>query len=199
MNCAISPSILVHTTYSLVPSTRQRVTGRYSRSADANGRRGGLWSTRLLVCAFLLVSGINMASSTAPIYVLGCGIVGLTSALRLQDSAKLGAPIHIIARHLPGDPLTPSYASTAAGAHHLSFADNSDQLQRWLDTRTFEVMWEELAARGVGAGEDEGRPDHLGLMKLVQTEYFDGEETQLELFEGLPDVRFIRLPVLCGP
>ena len=74
--------------------------------------------------------------SPRPIVVLGAGIIGLTTAVRLLESplhTELHHPIHVIAAHLPGDPLDARYASNAAGAHHLSFADNEDERQRRWD------------------------------------------------------------------
>jgi D-amino-acid oxidase len=75
-------------------------------------------------------------TTPAPIIVLGAGIIGLTTAVRLLESSLHqvdGHPVHIIAAHLPNDPLDARYASTAAGAHHLSFADNLDERQRAWD------------------------------------------------------------------
>jgi len=75
-------------------------------------------------------------SQPRPIIVLGAGIIGLTTAIRLSQSSLYTIqyhPIHIIASHLPSDPLDPNYASTLAGAHHLSFADDSDERQRRWD------------------------------------------------------------------
>lgn len=83
----------------------------------------------------------SAAPAPRPIVVLGAGIIGLTTAVRLLESplhTKLHHPIHVIAAHLPGDPLDAKYASTAAGAHHLSFADDEDERQRrWDRTSAF--------------------------------------------------------------
>ena len=79
------------------------------------------------------------------IVVLGCGVIGLTTAVRLLESfvasstsGKSSRPIevHIVADHFPDDPLDARYASTAAGAHHLSFADDGDHRQRRWDSRS---------------------------------------------------------------
>jgi len=71
-----------------------------------------------------------------PIVILGAGIIGLTTAIRLLDSSicqRNDRPIHILADHLPSDPLDANYASTLAGAHHLSFAADDDERQRRWD------------------------------------------------------------------
>lgn len=117
-----------------------------------------------------------MSDPPPPIVVLGCGVIGLTSALTLLRSSK--QPVHIIADHFPPDPLSPYYASTAAGAHHLSFADDGDERQRRWDRRTFQVMMEELDTLG----------EQSGLMKVTQTEFYDGDEKHLSILEEHPDV-----------
>jgi glycine/D-amino acid oxidase-like deaminating enzyme len=148
-----------------------------------------------------------MHSSKPPIVVVGAGIIGLTTAIRLLQSPSFTSPVYILASHFPSNPLHPAYASTAAGAHHLSFADDEDERQiRW-DTRTFDVMSGEL--------EHEGE-DATGLMRLKQTECtsrswlawvpletmknysdpfslstadYDGEEKHLKILERHPEVR----------
>ncbi|THH04503.1 hypothetical protein EW146_g10159 [Bondarzewia mesenterica] len=112
-----------------------------------------------------------------PILVCGFGIIGLTTSIRLLQA---GYPVVAVAAHLPGDPLTPMYASTAAGAHHLSFAADDDVRQQRLDRRTFEFMWEEEAREG----------DVSALLKLTQREYYGTEgEKHIAFFESMPDVR----------
>jgi D-amino-acid oxidase len=66
---------------------------------------------------------------------IGSGIIGLTTAIRLLQSQP-NIPAHIIAERLPGDPIHPEYASTCAGAHHLSFAADGDERQSRWDRRS---------------------------------------------------------------
>ena len=108
--------------------------------------------------------------------MIGAGVVGLTTGIEIL---KLGFPVLIIAQHLPGDPQEPLYASQAAGAHHLSFAANSDWRQRYFDLRTFDRLWEE--------SENKEEGEKRGLMRLTQTEYYKGD-THLRLLEQLPNV-----------
>lgn len=51
--------------------------------------------------------------------VVGAGCIGLTTAIEVL---KQGHHVLVVADHLPSDPLSAEYASSAAGAHHLSFA-----------------------------------------------------------------------------
>lgn len=67
----------------------------------------------------------------------------------------------LLAHHLPGE-LAAEYASTAAGAHHLSFAADSDWRQRYLDLRTFDRLWQE--------SENAEEGEKIGVMRLKQTE-----------------------------
>lgn len=74
-----------------------------------------------------------------PIVVVGAGIIGLTTAVRILQSEAVqrsGAKVHVIAGHLPNDPLDARYASTIAGAHHLSFADDNDVRQSTWDKKS---------------------------------------------------------------
>jgi D-amino-acid oxidase len=80
-----------------------------------------------------------LAARPAPIVILGAGVIGLTSAVRLLESEPVRTrriPVHILASHLPNDPLDAQYASTIAGAHHLSFADDADTRQARADRRS---------------------------------------------------------------
>jgi len=110
-----------------------------------------------------------------PILVCGAGIIGLTTSIRLLEA---GFSVTIVASHLPGDPLSPHYPSSAAGAHHLSFAADDDLRQQTLDRKTFDVMWEEEEIEG----------DASGIMRLTQREFYGNEdEKHIVFFEGLPD------------
>lgn len=98
--------------------------------------------------------------SSRPVVVLGAGIVGLATALRILQHPKQLGEVHVVAAHLPGDPLSAEYASPAAGAHHLSFAADSDERQQGWDRRTFQIMMDEWSSLGEASG----------LMRIRQTE-----------------------------
>ncbi|WWC63896.1 uncharacterized protein I303_106501 [Kwoniella dejecticola CBS 10117] len=121
-----------------------------------------------------------------PIIILGAGIIGLTTAVRLLESPLYrdeDIPVHIIADHLPNDPLDARYASTIAGAHHLSFADDEDERQRRWDGRTFEVMFDEWKNEG----------EATGLMAVKQTEMFVGHDKHLKIYEEHPDFKIVEM------
>ncbi|WRT66997.1 uncharacterized protein IL334_003963 [Kwoniella shivajii] len=123
-------------------------------------------------------------STQRPIVILGAGIIGLTTAVRILESPlyqEEKIPIHIIADHLPNDPLDPKYASTIAGAHHLSFADDEDVNQTKWDKRTFHVMYNEWKNEG----------EKTGLMVLKQTELFVKHNQHLKIYEDHPDFQVI--------
>ncbi|KAH6905344.1 D-amino-acid oxidase [Coprinopsis sp. MPI-PUGE-AT-0042] len=81
------------------------------------------------------------------IVVLGAGVIGLTTALKLQEA---GYRITIIAEIFPTDPQSAKYTSHWAGANHVSFSSPEDP-QHALDCETFTEMWklsEENEAEG---------------------------------------------------
>lgn len=86
-----------------------------------------------------MTAGPSTVPATRPIVVIGAGIIGLTTAVRLLESPEVRdskIPVHVLADHLPHDPLDARYASTIAGAHHLSFADDDDARQTKWDKRS---------------------------------------------------------------
>ncbi|KAI6045244.1 hypothetical protein EDC04DRAFT_3137196 [Pisolithus marmoratus] len=72
------------------------------------------------------------------IVVIGAGVVGLSTAIRIQE--KGGYRVTIVAGTFPTDPKTIRYTSHWAGAHHVSSAFD-DKRQREMDKETFEIMW----------------------------------------------------------
>lgn len=122
-----------------------------------------------------------MATPKPTCIVVGAGIIGLTTAICLLENSY-----HVVclASHLPDDPLSAEYSSTAAGAHHLSFAADGDERQQWVDKRTFNVMMDEI--------EREGDQSHL--MRIKQVEFYGkGAGKHIKFFEQLPDVSVLML------
>ncbi|BGP37032.1 hypothetical protein JCM10450v2_000942 [Rhodotorula kratochvilovae] len=113
----------------------------------------------------------------SPVIIVGAGCIGLTTGVELL---RRGYSVLLLAQHLPGDPLNPEYASSAAGAHHLSFAAASDWRQRYFDIKTFDKLWAE--------SEDQKGGEAKGVMRLTQTELYQGD-LHLRLLEELPDFR----------
>lgn len=79
--------------------------------------------------------------SPKEICVLGAGVVGLTTAIRVQEAYPTGTRVTIVAAELHTDPMSIRYTSLWAGANHMSFADG-DATQTKLDKETFDVLWE---------------------------------------------------------
>lgn len=77
-----------------------------------------------------------MDLNTENITVLGAGVVGLSTALQLQER---GFKVTIVAECLPEDEKSIRYTSHWAGAHHVSLA--ADSRQSNMDQATFEKMW----------------------------------------------------------
>ncbi|KAJ7749293.1 D-amino-acid oxidase [Mycena maculata] len=109
------------------------------------------------------------------VVVIGAGVVGLTTALRVQE--KGGYQVTIVAEILPSDPKTIKYTSHWAGAHHVSLA-GSDIRQQRMDQETFKIMWE-LSAPG---GPAEGC-----FLRIREDEYFAEPIAHPEVLQAMPD------------
>ncbi|KZT28066.1 D-amino-acid oxidase [Neolentinus lepideus HHB14362 ss-1] len=119
-----------------------------------------------------------MASpSNKQIVVLGAGVIGLTTAVKIQE--QRGYQVTIIAETLPSDPKSIRYTSHWAGAHHVSLA-GEDKLQARVDQETFGVMWE-MSALG---GEAEGC-----FLRQKQVEYYCDKQADPHPLAHMPDFR----------
>ncbi|KAH9849568.1 D-amino-acid oxidase [Lenzites betulinus] len=110
-------------------------------------------------------------SSSKPknVVVIGAGVVGLTTALKIQE--KGGYNVTIIAETYPTDPKNIEYTSIWAGAHHVSHAAD-DVKAMAIDRETFDVMWE-LSAPGGDA--------ERCFFRIPQTDYLlDGRDECLD-------------------
>ncbi|KAF8136976.1 hypothetical protein EV363DRAFT_1394559 [Boletus edulis] len=88
-----------------------------------------------------------MLNDRKEIIVIGAGVVGLTTAIRVQETGKYN--VTIISETFPTDPRTIRYTSHWAGAHHVSHA-NGDARIKALDKETFETMWQDSEPDGRG-------------------------------------------------
>ncbi|OJT12710.1 D-amino-acid oxidase [Trametes pubescens] len=126
-----------------------------------------------------------MSSPNSPkkVVVIGAGVVGLTTAVKIQERG--GYHVTIIAETLPTDPKNIKYTSIWAGAHHVSHACD-DARQMAIDRETFDVMWE-LSAPG-------GDAEHC-FFRIPQTDYlFDGRDECLDWmpnFKKVPEASLI--------
>ncbi|KAL1715116.1 hypothetical protein EV715DRAFT_256573 [Schizophyllum commune] len=121
------------------------------------------------------------------IVVLGAGVVGLTTALKLQE--KGGYAVTIIAEIFPNDPLSIKYTSNWAGAHHVSLCGD-DERQKNMDRETFDVMWNLSAPGGAAEG---------CFLRIPQTEMYHQQHRQPhELEEWMPNFKYLPKESLVG-
>lgn len=152
------------------------------------------------------------STTTDPIIVIGAGVLGLTTAVVLQQ--RTSNPIAILAAELPTD-TDPSadYASPWAGAHYRPIPRTTPQLayEAELAMQTFEVMKEIARDPEAGVGLCKGveyleRPQ--GVEGLNSGDVFAGKDDAFRVLENdeLPDgVRWgceyatycVNVPVYC--
>jgi len=89
-----------------------------------------------------------MSNDKKQIIVIGAGVVGLSAAIRVQETGRYN--VTIVAETFPTDPRTIRYTSHWAGAHHVSQA-YGDARQKAIDKETFETMWRDSDSDGNGA------------------------------------------------
>ncbi|KAJ7484624.1 D-amino-acid oxidase [Mycena latifolia] len=111
------------------------------------------------------------------VIVVGAGVVGLTTAVRIQE--KGGYQVTIVAEVLPSDPKTIKYTSHWAGAHHVSLA-GPDVRQQKMDQETFKTMWELSAPGGAAEG---------CFLRIHEEEYFAEPIATPEVLGVMPDFK----------
>ncbi|KAG6332546.1 hypothetical protein ID866_6545 [Astraeus odoratus] len=83
--------------------------------------------------------------SKIDVIVIGAGVIGLSTALKIQERGSYR--VTIVAETFPTDPKTIRYTSHWAGAHYVSHA-YGDERQWEIDRETFEVMWKDSEPDG---------------------------------------------------
>ncbi|KAI9062226.1 D-amino-acid oxidase [Trametes sanguinea] len=127
-----------------------------------------------------------MSSESLPknIVVIGAGVVGLTTAVKIQE--QQGYRVTIIAETFPTDPKTIKYTSLWAGAHHVSHAAEDAKMMA-IDRESFEVMWE-LSAPG-------GAAEHC-FFRIPQADYCLDDRN--ECLDWMPDFKQLSGDALIG-
>ncbi|KAG8795295.1 hypothetical protein FRC12_016309 [Ceratobasidium sp. 428] len=113
------------------------------------------------------------------IVVIGAGVVGLSTALRIQE---LGYKVTILAENLPGDKKTIEYTSPWAAAYHVSLAGD-DMRQQGMDRETFQVLWKM---------SEPNHPAANCFMRIQEFEHFIGTKDQYAGIEVMPDFRELK-------
>ncbi|EEB99213.1 hypothetical protein MPER_01150 [Moniliophthora perniciosa FA553] len=80
-----------------------------------------------------------MASQTQHIIVIGAGVVGLSTAIKIQEK---GYRVSIIAESFPNDPKNIGYTSLWAGAQQVSVGQKHEERLRQFELETYKVMRE---------------------------------------------------------
>ncbi|KNZ81608.1 D-amino-acid oxidase [Termitomyces sp. J132] len=134
-------------------------------------------------------------ASTKKVIVIGAGVIGLTTAIVIQE--KDGYKVTIVAELLPSDPKSTRYTSHWAGAHHVSLASSTDSKQQGkllyldydsalsgleieMDLETFKVMWEMSAP---------GSLTENCFLRMTQEEYHCEERPEPDVHSFMPDYR----------
>ncbi|KAH9835404.1 D-amino-acid oxidase [Rhodofomes roseus] len=120
------------------------------------------------------------------VVVLGAGVVGLTTAVMIQEKGRYD--VTIIAERFPTDPKSIDYCSAWAGGHHVSFANGDERMQK-IDSATFDKMWE-LSEPGADA-------EHC-FLRIKETQFFydgrDGHYNWYPDYEVLPQGSLVGVP-----
>ncbi|KIM59117.1 hypothetical protein SCLCIDRAFT_1218117 [Scleroderma citrinum Foug A] len=113
------------------------------------------------------------------IIVVGAGVVGLSTAIRIQE--KGGYRVTIVAGTFPTDLRTIHYTSHWAGAHHVSHAFG-DKRQLEMDKETFECMWKDSEPDGPLPG---------CFFRHTQTEFRGDDVDPTEWLGHMPDFQAV--------
>ncbi|KAJ7634320.1 hypothetical protein B0H17DRAFT_1107591 [Mycena rosella] len=122
----------------------------------------------------------NMAEQPKEITVIGAGVIGLTTAIKLQE--KAGYQVTIVAEIWPTDHLSPRYTSPWAGGHHCTAIMSHDPRDLQMETETFRVLWEMSAP---------GHPAEKCFMRAPQYGYYFEEFSNPRNVETTPDFKFL--------
>ncbi|KAF7369798.1 D-aspartate oxidase [Mycena venus] len=114
------------------------------------------------------------------IVVIGAGVVGLTTAIKLQE--KGGYQVTIVAEILPTDRPSSHYTSHWAGGHHSTAGESNDRRQQQMYTETFRVFWEM---------SEPGHPAEKCFIRTPQYEHYYEETSPPGGSETTPDFKLM--------
>ncbi|EFI26802.1 D-amino-acid oxidase [Coprinopsis cinerea okayama7 len=139
--------------------------------------KGGHWTPHLPTSR----SGTHTPDTPGkPILVLGAGVIGLTTALKIQLQG--GYRVLILADTLPSDPKSIAYTSQWAGAHHVYSAREENGLQYKLEQATFDTMWKK---------SEPGSEAEECFLRVPQTEYFFDEASEIKPLRSMPNFKYL--------
>ncbi|KDQ60139.1 hypothetical protein JAAARDRAFT_205162 [Jaapia argillacea MUCL 33604] len=113
------------------------------------------------------------------IVVVGAGVVGLTTAIRVQETGR--HRVTVIAETFPTDPKTIKYTSHWAGAH-LASGIGADATENRIGTETFRAIWE-MSAPG---SETEGC-----FLRVRQTQFYAEEQPEPHPLHIMPGFEYL--------
>ncbi|KAJ7722839.1 D-aspartate oxidase [Mycena metata] len=122
-----------------------------------------------------------MSPPQKQITVIGAGVIGLTTAIKLQEK---GYEVTIVAEIWPTDSERPSanYTSHWAGGHHCTAAESEDRRQQKMDTETFKVFWEM---------SEPGHPAEKCFIRTPQHEHYFEDLGHPRGLETMPDFKLM--------
>ncbi|KAJ3981775.1 hypothetical protein F5890DRAFT_1533481 [Lentinula detonsa] len=127
------------------------------------------------------------SSEKKEIIVLGAGVIGLTTAIKIQEAKGSEYNVTIIAETFPTDPRTIKYTSFWAGAQYVATRTEDLNLRR-MERETFDVVW---AMSEPGSGVAEGC-----LLRCTDYSYLPAEEQYADEKDHpcafMPDFRQLR-------
>ncbi|KAJ7243850.1 D-amino-acid oxidase [Mycena haematopus] len=119
-----------------------------------------------------------MAEKKTQISVIGAGVIGLTTAIKLQEKGEY--QVTIVAEIWPSDHPSPHYTSHWAGGHHCTAAESDDHRQQTMDTETFRVFW---------LMSEPGHPAEKCFIRTPQYEHYFEDFSHPRGLETMPDFR----------
>ncbi|KAF7373132.1 D-amino-acid oxidase [Mycena sanguinolenta] len=120
-----------------------------------------------------------MSQTKKQITVIGAGVIGLTTAIHLQEKEEY--QVTIVAEIWPSDHPTAHYTSHWAGGHHRT-ADGEDKRQRAMDERTYQVF---------RLMSEPGHAAEKCFIRTPQYEHYFEELGHPPGVENMPDFRYM--------